>query len=109
LAYLNHTDSFSYGEALQLAAITRTTPDVTAIHHAGTLKYGTGLNGEQEIARGIGVFTRRGWNDGKTQDFAFTASDRLASGGISINGTRWKRKDDVAGTSFTAGGISGVH
>jgi high affinity Mn2+ porin len=109
LAYLNHTDSGSYGEAVRLAAITGTTPDVTAIHHSGTLKYGIGLNVEQEIARGIGFFTRLGWNDGKTQDFAFTAIDRLASGGISINGTRWKRKDDVAGTSFTAGGISGVH
>ncbi|MCU1273550.1 MAG: Carbohydrate-selective porin OprB [Bryobacterales bacterium] len=109
LVYLNHTDSGSYGDALRLAAETGTTPAVTATHRPGTLKYGTGLNLEQEIARGVGFFTRLGWSDGKTQDFAFTAIDRLASGGVSIKGTRWKRKDDVAATSFTASGLSGVH
>ena len=41
--------------------------------------------------------------------FAFTAIDRLASGGISMKGNRWRRKYDVAGTSFTAGGLSAVH
>src|SRR5436190_2693489 len=83
LVYLNHTDSGSYADALRLAAETGTTPDVTVARRPGTLKSGTGLNVEQEIARGIGFFTRLGWNDGKTQDFAFTAIDRLASGGVS--------------------------
>jgi high affinity Mn2+ porin len=57
----------------------------------------------------MGVFTRLRWNDGKTQSFAFTAIDRLANGGISMKGTHWHRKSDVAGTSFTAGGLSAVH
>jgi carbohydrate-selective porin OprB len=109
LGYLNHTDSGSYADALRLAAQTGITPDITAVHRAGTLKYGTGFNLEQEISRDAGFFVRLGWNDGKTQDFAFTAIDRLASGGVSVKGTSWKRKDDVAATSFTASGISGVH
>ena len=109
LEYLNHTDSGSYGEALRLAAQTGTTPDVTAVRRAGTLKYGTGLNIEQQVSRDIGVLARLGWNDGKTQDFAFTAIDRLATGGVSVKGTSWGRKEDVAATSFTAGGLSGVH
>jgi high affinity Mn2+ porin len=109
LGYLNHTDSGSYADALLLAAQTGTTPDITAVHRARTLKYGTGLSLEQAISRDAGVFTRLGWNDGKTQDFAFTAIDRLASGGVSVKGTKWKRKDDVAATSFTASGIPGVH
>ncbi len=109
LGYLNHTDSGSYAEALRVAEQTGTTPDVAAVHRAGTLKYGTGISFDQEIFPDIGLFTRLGWNDGKTQSFAFTAIDRLASAGLSIKGTRWKRKDDVAATSFTASGISGVH
>jgi high affinity Mn2+ porin len=109
LGYLNHSDSGSYVEALRLATQTGTTPDVTATHRPGTLKYGTGLNIEQQISRDVGVFTRLGWNDGKTQDFAFTAIDRLASAGVSWKGTRWRRKDDVAATSLTASGLSGVH
>ncbi len=109
LEYLNHTDSGSYGDALNLAAQTGTTPDVNAVRHYGTLKYGFGVNADQEITKNVGVFTRLGWNDGKTQDFAFTAIDRLASAGVSVKGALWKRKDDVAATSFTASGISGVH
>ena len=57
----------------------------------------------------IGVFARLGWNDGKTESFAFTAIDRLASGGVSVAGARWKRPEDVAATALTTGGLSGVH
>jgi hypothetical protein len=63
LGYLNHTDSGSYGDAVRLAEQTGTVPDVTAIHRAGTLKYGTGVNIEQEVTRDTGFFIRLGWND----------------------------------------------
>ena len=109
LQYFNHTHSGSYADAIRLGEQTGTAPDVTAVKHFGTLKYGTGVNLEQEITHDTGFFMRLGWNDGKTQDFAFTAIDRLASGGVSVKGTKWKRKNDTAGTSFTASGISGVH
>ena len=109
LQYFNHTHSDSYADAIRLGEQTGTTPDVNAVKHYGTLKYGTGVNLEQEITRDAGFFVRLGWGDGKTQDFAFTAIDRLASGGVSVKGSKWKRKDDVAATSFTASGVSGVH
>jgi len=109
LGYANHADAGNYAAAIRLAAQTGTTPDITAVRRPGTLKYGTGLNIEQQFSRDVGFFTRLGWNDGKTQSFVFTAIDRLASGGVSVKGTSWKRKDDVAATSFTAGGLSGVH
>jgi carbohydrate-selective porin OprB len=82
---------------------------VTLTAHPGTLKYGVGISFDQAVTSDIGVFTRLGWNDGKTQSFAFTAIDRLATGGVSMKGTRWHRKDDVVATSFTAGGLSAVH
>ena len=50
-----------------------------------------------------------GWNDGKTESFAFTAIDRLATGGVSIAGRRWHRPLDTVGTELTVSGISGVH
>jgi hypothetical protein len=109
LGYANRADAGTYSTALHLAAETGTPPDIVATRRTGTLKYGLGVNLEQEIAHDVGVFMRLGWNDGKTESFAFTAIDRLASGGVSVKGTRWKRKNDVAATSFTAGGISGVH
>ena len=109
LEYLNHTRSGNYLDAVRLAEQTGTTPDITANRRPGTLKYGFGVNMDQELTRDVGVFTRLGWNDGKTEDFAFTAIDRLAEGGVSVKGTRWKRKDDVAATVFAASGISGAH
>lgn len=109
LGYLNHTYSGSYAEAVRLAERTGSTPDINSVRRIGTLKYGSGLNLEQEIAHDTGIFLRLGWNDGKTQDFAFTAIDRLASAGLSVKGSRWKRPEDVAATSFTASGISCVH
>jgi hypothetical protein len=109
LQYLNRTRSGSYVEAVRLAQLTGTTPDVQAIRRPGTLKYGTGISFDQEISHDLGVFSRLGWNDGKTEDFAFTAIDRLAEGGVSLKGTRWKRKDDVVATALAAAGISGAH
>jgi high affinity Mn2+ porin len=109
LSYINHTDSGSYGRALQLATATHTTPDVTATRRSGTAKYGFGINVDQQLVENVGVFVRLGWSDGKNEDFAFTAIDRLASGGISVSGAKWKRREDTAATAFTAGGLSAVH
>jgi high affinity Mn2+ porin len=109
LAYGNRAQAGDYRAALRLAAETNTTPNVFSTSKVGTLKYGFGLSFDQALTESLGFFTRLGWNDGRTQSFAFTAIDRLASGGVSMKGTRWHRKDDVVATSFTASGLSAVH
>jgi high affinity Mn2+ porin len=109
LNYENHADAGNYAAAIRLAELTGGRPDVTATRRNGTLKYGFGISMDQEIAKDIGVFARLGWNDGKTESFAFTAIDRLATGGISFNGPRWHRQFDTVATEFTVSGISGVH
>ncbi len=109
LHYLNHANAGNYAEALRQAELANGTPDVTATRRNGRLKYGFGLNMEQELTKNIGVFARLGWNDGKTESFAFTAIDRLATGGISISGERWRRPFDTVATDVTVSGISHVH
>ena len=109
LAFANHAEAGNYAEAIRMADRTGGTPDVTATRKPGTLKYGFGVSFDQALSKDVGILTRLGWNDGKTESFAFTAIDRLATGGVSVKGTRWHRKDDVAATSFSASGISGVH
>jgi high affinity Mn2+ porin len=104
-----HTDSGSYAEALKVSALTGGQPDVAAVHRPGTLKYGVGISADQEIRKDVGVFLRLGWNDGKTESFAFTAIDRLTTAGVSVTGTRWKRAEDTVATELTVGGLSGVH
>jgi high affinity Mn2+ porin len=104
-----HTDSGTYSDAIKLGEATHATPDITAVRRAGTTKYVIGINAEQAITKDIGIFARLGWNDGKTQSFAFTVMDRVASGGISSTGRRWRRPDDTAGSALTVGGLSSVH
>lgn len=109
LSFLNHSEAGSYGSAIALAARTGSTPDVTATRQPGTLKYGFGINLEQELTKDAGAFLRLAWNDGKTETWAFTAIDRLASGGISVKGTRWKRPFDTVASGLMVSGISAVH
>jgi high affinity Mn2+ porin len=109
LEYANRADAGNYAEALKLAAAAGTAPSVAATRRPGTLKYGLGLSTDQEITKDIGVFARLGWSDGKTESFAFTAIDRLATGGISITGQRWHRQFDTVATELTVSGISSVH
>lgn len=109
LTFLLHTDSGTYADALAQAAKTGQTPDVAAVHRPGTLKYGAGISADQQVTADVGLFGRLGWNNGKTESFAFTAIDRLATVGVSVKGTRWKRPKDVAASEMTVSGLSGVH
>lgn len=109
MPFILHTDSGSYAEALRLGQQRHETPDINATRQIGRVKYGTGINMEQELTRDIGLFVRLGWNDGKTQSFVFTAIDRTASSGVSVGGRHWRRKEDVAASAFIASGLSGVH
>lgn len=109
LNYENHANAGNYADAIRQADLVGGVPDITSTRRNGTLKYGFGLNLEQEITKTAGVFARLGWNDGKTESFVFTAIDRLATGGISITGQRWRRRFDTFGSELTVSGISGVH
>jgi carbohydrate-selective porin OprB len=109
LSYFNHFDGGTYAEAIRLAQQAGTRPDVTATRKPGTLKYGFGISADQEIARDFGIFGRLGWNDGKTESFAFTAIDRLATIGVSLKGSRWHRPEDTLATELTISGLSAVH
>jgi high affinity Mn2+ porin len=109
LHYINHADAGTYVEAIRQAEATGAVPDLTATRRVGTLKYGFGINVEQEIRQNVGVFGRLGWNDGKTESFAFTAIDRLATAGVSVSGTPWRRAHDTLASALTVSGISGVH
>lgn len=75
----------------------------------GGKKKGVGINIEQEITNDIAVFARAGWNDGKYVTWAFTEIDQTAHVGFSFKGTKWKRKDDVAGIAAVVNGISSDH
>src|SRR5207302_7739703 len=58
LGYMHRTDSGRYQDAIRLAGQTGGAPDIFAVRRAGTLKYGFGVNLEQEITKGVAVFSR---------------------------------------------------
>ena len=75
----------------------------------GGVKYGFGINAEQEIADWAGLFIRYSWNDGKTASWEFTDIDRSAQIGASFNGKLWQRPTDVVGIGEVVNGISKDH
>ena len=72
-------------------------------------KYGFAINAEQEIASGIGIFTRGSWSDGHSGDWAFTEIDRNFQLGLNFSGERWKRKEDALGICVAVNGLSPDH
>jgi high affinity Mn2+ porin len=111
LAYRNLARMGNYRDALQVAAQTGAVPDIVADDREGRHKYGFGVNIEQPLADDgeTGVFARVGWNDGRTESFAFTEVDRLLSFGGQLSGSRWWRAEDRAGAAVAIEGLSGPH
>ena len=95
--------------AFQLALDSPVRPaDITAVEDY-RYKFGFGLNLEQEIVRDVGLFSRLGWNDGRTEAWCFTDVDATATLGSSIKGAFWGRPGDTFGFAGVLNGISGVH
>jgi high affinity Mn2+ porin len=111
LAYLNTARMGDYREALAIAAASGTVPNIVADDRDGRHKRGFGLNAEQPLADNgdTGLFLRWGWNDGKTETFAFTEVDQVASFGAQLAGSHWGRSDDRLAVAFVSEGLSGPH
>lgn len=75
----------------------------------GGIKYGFGINAEQELTKEAGAFFKASWNDGKTATWAFTEIDQSISAGLSIKGSKWKRPEDHFGIAAVINGISKEH
>jgi high affinity Mn2+ porin len=110
LSFINHANMGSYREAVQ-AFLTGTDPqpDITAHRKQGRIKYGFGLNAEQEITKTIRVFGRLGWNEGQNESFAYTEVDQAGEIGADWRLDRWRRSSDKIGIAFITNGISRLH
>lgn len=110
LFFLNRADMGSYRQAINgYLSGKDSVPDVTAYRTQGRIKYGFGLNVEQEVTPLLRGFFRLGWNDGKTESYAYTEIDRTAEMGADFRGKPWHRPDDKIGAAFIVNGISGDH
>jgi len=110
LSYINHADMGNYRDSvLQYTDGLTPTPDITATRKPGTIKYGFGVNFQQEFAKDMWAFGRWGWNDGKSESFAYTEDESGVEIGAYFVGTRWGRSLDRAGAAFVSSGIKSYH
>jgi hypothetical protein len=110
LAYVNHANMGSYREAIaQFKQGLVTVPEITNHPWHITAKYGLGINVEQNLTRSVTAFARWGWDDGKTESFAYTEVDSTFAEGVVSYGTKWHRKQDRAGVVFVSNGIKKDH
>jgi high affinity Mn2+ porin len=108
LGWMNHAHMGNYQAAVADAVSLGTTPDITTTR-SYSQKYGFGINIEQELMNNLGFFTRAGWDDGRTETWAFTEIDRTAQAGFSLKGTSWNRPEDVLASAYGINGLSPDH
>jgi high affinity Mn2+ porin len=94
-------------EAVQAAESSGSPVDIAAVRAYRT-RIGASLNLEQQIAPDLGAFVRAGKAGGNVETYEFTDIDRSLSAGLSLQGSRWQRRDDTVGLAAMNNGISGA-
>ena len=110
LAFTNYANMGIYRDAIaQYKAGLVAVPDIT--HHPWhiTRKYGFGLNLEQNLTKNLTAFARFGWNNGKTESFAYTEVEQTLAGGVGASGAWWHRRYDRAGIALVTNAIGKDH
>jgi hypothetical protein len=110
LSYVNHAHMGDYRESVQQYLSGKiATPDITQTERFGAVKYGFGLNTEQEVTDSLRLFGRFGWNDDRHESFAYTEVGQTILFGGDYNGHTWSRPNDKAGVAFVSNAIKRDH
>jgi len=110
LSYVNHAHMGLYRDAINAyLAHADPTPDITKHETFGAVKYGFGLNFDQELTPNLRAFGRFGWNEGQHESFAYTEVDQTISGGADLTGRHWGRTNDKIGLAFVTNAIKRDH
>ena len=110
LQFWNHANMGDYRTAVNqyLAGETRV-PEITAHPRLVSVKYGFGLNAEQEVSDHMRVFGRIGWNEGQHESYAYTEDDETFLVGGDYDGFQWGRPSDKIGLAFVTDAIKKDH
>jgi len=109
LAFTNYANMGIYRNQILKAEQEGTTPNITDHPWHITRKYGFGINVEQNLTHYLTAFARFGWDNGKTESFAYTEVDQTFSQGVGANGAWWHRRQDRAGVAFVTNAIGKDH
>jgi len=110
LSYVNHARMGLYRDAVK-AYLDGTTPrpNIVSVEKYGAVKYGFGLNAEQELTPDLRAFGRFGWNEGQHESFAYTEVDQTFEFGGDYAGRAWSRPNDKVGLTFVTNAIKKDH
>jgi len=110
LSYVNHAHMGRYRDAInEYLAGEVARPDITLSAKYGAVKYGFGLNAEQELTENLRGFLRFGWNEGQHESFAYTEVDQTMEIGGDYAGKAWSRPLDKVGVLFVSNAIKHDH
>lgn len=110
LGFANHANMGVYRaqNALFLRGV-GAVPDITAHPAATTVKYGVGVNFEQEVSANGRVYGRFGWNEGQHESYAYTEIDQTFAVGADYSMNGHGRPDDKLGLTFVSNAIKRDH
>jgi hypothetical protein len=110
LSYMNNAHMGNYRQSVQQFLAGKIgVPDITRTARLGAVKYGFGLNAEQEVTDSLRLFSRFGWNDDRNESFAYTEVAQTFQVGGDYKGTGWSRPYDKAGVAFVSNAIKRDH
>lgn len=115
IGFVNHANMGDYREANEAALAARAngdptaTPVITDHPFKTTVKYGVGLNFEQELPADVRVFGRFGWNEGQHESYVYTEVDQTFELGGDLAGNRWSRPNDKFGIVGVSNAIKRDH
>jgi high affinity Mn2+ porin len=97
----------NFSQALRLSGDIN--ENISKTRHYGHEKYGFIVNVEQALTAVLGGFFRFSWNDGATEDWAFTQIDQSLALGLSLQGQWWGRPEDTVGVAGAVNELSAAH
>ena len=110
LGWVNHANMGVYRTAVaNFQSHLTPTPLITAHPPATTVKYGLGLNFEQELTPNVRAFGRFGWNEGQHESYAYTEVDQTIEFGADYALRAHHRPLDKAGLTFVTNAIKRDH
>jgi len=110
LSFVNHAQMGDYRESVeQYLAGKMAAPDITQSEKFGAVKYGFGLNTEQEVTDRLRLFGRFGWNEDQHESFVYTEVGQTILFGGDYSGRGWRRDSDKIGVAFVTNAIKRDH
>lgn len=106
LGFVNRGRMARYRDAIEAGLAQGTVPDVVPVRHYAW-RPGLGFNIEHSLTADLGAFVRASFNDGTKEAYEFTEINRSVTGGLSLKGTPWERRDDTLAIAAVVNGLSG--